>query len=193
MPTDSPPCWLCASTTRPGIPSSSPVISTHDAAASFWPSRWARSSTRCKSSADIEVLAEPITPIFIGGLCMVLSSRRRGVRRICPHYCVALLGVGGTPVRRCWAIDHNFCLRPLCPQVLQQRLGLLEVGGVKPLGEPTVDRCEQLPRFGTLALLLPQATQAHGSPQLPRLGLLAARYGQGLLEACFRLGCIRNG
>src|SRR6266511_1614490 len=89
MPTDSPPCWLCTSTTRPGIPSSSPVISTHDAAAIFLPSRLARSSTRCKSSAEIEVLAEPITPILIGGLCMVLSSRTRGVRRICPR-CVPI-------------------------------------------------------------------------------------------------------
>ncbi len=54
-------------------------------------------------------------------------------------YCVALLGVGGTPVRRCWAIGHNVCLRALCPQVLQQRLGLLEVGGVKSLGKPAID------------------------------------------------------
>jgi hypothetical protein len=53
------------------------------------------------------VLAEPITPIFIGGLCMILSSRTRGGRRLCLRsvclnpYCVALLGVGGTTVRRC--------------------------------------------------------------------------------------------
>jgi hypothetical protein len=79
-------------------------------------------------------------------------------------YCVALLGVGGTPVRRCWAMGHNFCLRPLCPQVLQQRFGLLEVGRVKPFGEPIIDRGEQLPRFSALTLLLPQATQAHGRP-----------------------------
>src|SRR5262249_7902176 len=102
------------------MPSSSPVISTHDAAASFLPSRWARSSTRCKSSADIEAPAEPITPIFRSGLCMVLSSSSE-----------TLLGY-----------QPKFCLRPLCPQILQQRLGLLEVGGVKPLGEPSVDRCE---------------------------------------------------
>ena len=49
-------------------------------------------------------------------------------------------------------------------QCLQQRLGLLEVRGVKALGEPAVDRCQQRMGFGALALLLPQATQAHGRP-----------------------------
>src|SRR5688572_14778393 len=47
-------------------------------------------------------------------------------------------------------------------QFLQQRLGVLQVGGIKALGEPAVDRCKQLPSLGLLALLLPQATQAHG-------------------------------
>src|SRR5215470_10170 len=74
MPTDSPPCWRCTATTRPGMPSSSPVISTHAAAAIFLPSRTARASTRCRPSTAIEVLAEPITPILIAGLCIVLSS-----------------------------------------------------------------------------------------------------------------------
>ena len=44
----------------------------------------------------------------------------------------------------------------LC-QRLQQGLGLLEVGGVKPLGEPAIDRREQLVGLGALALGLPQA------------------------------------
>ena len=57
----------------------------------------------------------------------------------------------------------------------QQGLGLLQVGGVKPLGEPAVNRCQQRTRFGLLALLLPQALRLHGgaasrpaSRQLPR-------------------------
>jgi hypothetical protein len=41
-------------------------------------------------------------------------------------------------------------------QHVQQRLGLLEVGGVKALGEPAVDRRQQRMGFGLLALLLPQ-------------------------------------
>src|SRR5216683_6492898 len=81
IPTDNPPCWPCTSTTRPGMPSSSPVTSTQAAAAIFLPSRTARSSTRCKPSAESEVLAEPITPIFISGLCMVLSRLEHGALR----------------------------------------------------------------------------------------------------------------
>src|SRR6266571_3240952 len=45
-------------------------------------------------------------------------------------------------------------------QLRQQRLGVLQVGGVKALGEPAVNRRKQLTRCGLLALLLPQAAQA---------------------------------
>ena len=44
--------------------------------------------------------------------------------------------------------------------------GFLEVSGVKTLGAPAVDRCQQLPGLSALALLLPQVAQAHGGPQL---------------------------
>ena len=54
------------------------------------------------------------------------------------------------------------CCRSL--QLFSQRLGLLQVGGVKALGKPTVDRRQQRPRFGPLTLLLPEATEAHGGP-----------------------------
>ena len=73
-------------------------------------------------------------------------------------------------------------------QLLQQRFGLLQVGGVKALGEPAVDLRQELVSGSTPALTLSQATQAHGGPQLPRLGLALARYGKGLLEAGF--GCL---
>ena len=65
----------------------------------------------------------------------------------------------------------------LC-RLLQQRLGLLEVGGVKALGEPAVDRCQQLAGLGALALLLPQAAR-----------LMAARSSQDL--ACWRRAMAR--
>ena len=70
-------------------------------------------------------------------------------------------------------------------------LGLLEIGGVKALGEPAVDRRQQLVGLGALALLLPQPTQAHGGPQLQRLRLLAAGHVEGLLQTGFRL-CARR-
>jgi len=64
-------------------------------------------------------------------------------------------------------------------EFLQQCLGLQQVSGVKNLGEPALDVREQLPRFGTLALLLSQAREAHGGPQLQGFGLLAAGNLQG--------------
>src|SRR5262245_44844139 len=48
-------------------------------------------------------------------------------------------------------------------QRLQQRLGLLEISGVKALGEPPVDIPKHLPRFVSLPLTLPQSSQAGGS------------------------------
>jgi hypothetical protein len=68
----------------------------------------------------------------------------------------------------------------------QQGLGVLQVGGVKPLGEPVVDRCQQLTGFGTLALLLLQARETHGRPQLQGFGLLAAGNIEGLVETGLR-------
>src|SRR5215475_14911880 len=53
----------------------------------------------------------------------------------------------------------------LCLQLTEQCLGFLEVGGIKALGEPTVDRREALVRLSALALLLPQASKAHGRTQ----------------------------
>ena len=49
-------------------------------------------------------------------------------------------------------------------QCLQQCFGLLEIGGVKSLGEPAVDLRQELVSRGTLALALPQARQAHRRP-----------------------------
>ena len=49
----------------------------------------------------------------------------------------------------------------------EERLGLLEVGGVKALGEPAIDRCQQRAGVGLLALLLPQPSQAQRRPAAP--------------------------
>ena len=76
-------------------------------------------------------------------------------------------------------------------QFLQQCLGLLEVGGVKALGEPAIDRGKQ--RFDMLALLLPQAAEAGGGAQFERLRMLATRHVEGLVEAGLRLGVVVRG
>ena len=81
----------------------------------------------------------------------------------------------------------HFLYLTISPQLLQQRLGLLEVSGVKALGEPAVDRGQQLVGLGALALVLPQAAQTHRRPQLQRFRLLAAGNVEGLLKTGFRL------
>src|SRR5262245_38817490 len=89
----------------------------------------------------------------------------QGVMNTCP----ALVGRQG--------VSTGVALR----QLLQQRLGLFEVWGVKGLPEPAVDRRQERPRFGWFALLLPQPAQAHCRPELPRLRLLAPGHRQGIL------------
>jgi hypothetical protein len=78
-------------------------------------------------------------------------------------------------------------------QRLQQGLGLLKVGRVQALGKPAVDRRRQLVGISVLTLLLLQSTQAHSGPQLIGPGLLAASNAQGLLEASFCPGRLRDG
>src|SRR5262245_16837806 len=74
-------------------------------------------------------------------------------------------------------------------QCLQQRLSFLEIGRVKALGEPAIDRGQQLVRLRAFTLLLPEATEAHGGAQLQRLRFLAAGDVKGLLKT--RLGVVR--
>ena len=77
--------------------------------------------------------------------------------------------------------------------VCQQRVGLLDVGGVEALGKPAIDGRQQFIGLSTLALLLPEATEAHGGAQLQRFRLLAAGHVQSPLQPGFRLflRCLR--
>ena len=65
-----------------------------------------------------------------------------------------------------WASVLCTDLSALSRQLLQQHPSLLEISSVKALGKPAVDRRQQRSRFGLLALLLPEATEAPGGPQL---------------------------
>ena len=49
-------------------------------------------------------------------------------------------------------------------QLCEQCLGLLQVGGVKALGEPAVGRRQEMVDGCPLTLLLPRTAQAHGHP-----------------------------
>jgi hypothetical protein len=70
-------------------------------------------------------------------------------------------------------------------ELLQQRLGFLEVCGVQPLAEPGIDLWQELACGIALPLLLPEATQAHGSSQFQGLRLLLARNLKSLTEIRF--------
>jgi hypothetical protein len=90
-------------------------------------------------------------------------------------------------------LTNDSTVTTLLVQLLDQYRRFLQVCGVKALGEPAVDRRQQVVSFLALTLLVPQACQAHGGSQLQRSGLLTASDREGLVEAAFRLGRIRGG
>jgi hypothetical protein len=104
-----------------------------------------------------------------------------------------------------WAKDLEgktiacLCLRTLSTagsgrrscQCMQYGPGLLQVRGVKALGEPDIERRQELARFSALALALSQPAEAQGGTEFPRLGLVAARDIEGLVPT--RLDLRRSG
>jgi hypothetical protein len=67
-------------------------------------------------------------------------------------------------------------------QRVQQCLRLLQVGGVKSLGDPAIDGCQEVIGLSPLALLQPEASKAYRDPQFWRLGLLPVAHIDGLME-----------
>ena len=72
-------------------------------------------------------------------------------------------------------------------QRVQQCLCLLQVSGVKPLGEPVVDRCQQVVGFLLLALLLPQAGSGSSRPVAPAISPLGGGRALLLADECSRV------
>jgi|RhiMetdeSRZDD1v2_1073273.scaffolds.fasta_scaffold89436_2 hypothetical protein len=77
----------------------------------------------------------------------------------CPHALGALTLTSEVVVEKAALLTAS-----LLRQRLQERLGILQVGGVKALGEPAVNWGQQLAGFGALALPLPEAAETHGGP-----------------------------
>src|ERR687895_269890 len=71
-------------------------------------------------------------------------------------------------------------------QLCEQYLGLPQVGSVKALGKPAVDLRQQLAGLSAFAVLLPEASQAYGRPQLQGLGLLPAGNSKRLVKTRLR-------
>jgi len=62
-------------------------------------------------------------------------------------------------------------------QFVQQRPSLFQITSVETLSEPAVDRSQQFARLLHLALVAPEACEAHCGAEFPRLCLLLTRYG----------------
>src|SRR6266849_7960084 len=65
-------------------------------------------------------------------------------------------------------------------QLVEQRLRALEVLCVETLGEPAVDRGENVMGFGAAALITAEPGEAHCGAQFPELRLLLLGGAQGL-------------
>ena len=76
-------------------------------------------------------------------------------------------------------------------QLIEQRLGLLQIERVEAFGEPAIDWGEKIAGLIPLALIAPEPRHAHRRAQLPGLCLLLARDRERTLEIRFRFRRIR--
>ena len=79
------------------------------------------------------------------------------------------------------------CTTVLSRQLLQQCLRVLEVSGVKPLGEPAVDWRQEVIGFLAFALLLPEPSEAGGSTEFQDLACWLCELCPGLDGSKFPL------
>ena len=87
--------------------------------------------------------------------------------------------------------EHEYLIAGLCRQLLQQRLRLLQIARVKPLSEPAVDRSKQFARLLHLALVAPEACEAHGGAEFPGFCLLLTSDSERALKISFSFLGIR--
>jgi hypothetical protein len=72
-------------------------------------------------------------------------------------------------------------------KLFKQPLRLDQIARVEPLRKPPVNRSQQFARFAHLALVAPEAGEAHGGAEFPGLGLLLTGAQEGALEVRFGL------
>ena len=75
-------------------------------------------------------------------------------------------------------------------QLVEQGLGFLQIERVEPLREPPVNLGQQFARLLHLALVAPEASEAHCGAEFPGFGLLLARDCESALEKGLRFSCI---
>ena len=66
-------------------------------------------------------------------------------------------------------------------QRVEQRFCVFQVGRIEPLGEPAVDRHEQIAGLSAAALVAEEPDEAHSGAQFSQLGLLLAGKAQGFV------------
>jgi hypothetical protein len=76
--------------------------------------------------------------------------------------------------------------KPSRRQLLQQRLRFLQITRVEPFREPPLNRTKQFARLLRLALVTPEAGEAHCGAEFRGFGLLLAGDGKRPLEEGFR-------
>ena len=102
----------------------------------------------------------------------------------------ALHPPGGLHTRPAWVGSTGVSTGVALRQRVQQRLRLLQVSGVKALGEPAVDWREEVMGFLVFALLLPETSETGRGAEFPGFCLLRTGYADGLLEAVLRFSLI---
>ena len=84
-------------------------------------------------------------------------------------------------------------MSPLLTCLVEQRLGLFQVGRIEPLLEPAIDGCEECTGLVAPALIAPEASKACRGSQLPRRRTLRPGYVQRLSQALFGLSFMTVG
>src|SRR5690242_396166 len=74
----------------------------------------------------------------------------------------------------------------------EQPLGVPKVRGVEALGEPAVDRGEEVVRLPALAPIGPEPRERGGGPQLPPPGALLPGHLDRVQEACLGSRAVRD-
>ena len=95
---------------------------------------------------------------------------------------------GWRRARRAWRPFRN-CSSGV--QLVEQRLGLLQVERVEAFGEPAEDRSQKFAGLVPLALITPEPCEAHRRAQFEGLCLLLARNRKRTFEMRFRFRSIR--
>ena len=82
--------------------------------------------------------------------------------------------VVGEPKLKFYSHRMTFGHRQSSGQVLKQRFSVFQIFRAETFGKPVVNRREQVVRFFSFALVLPQSRKAGRGSQFPGLGLLFA-------------------